>query len=144
MDRDEPIYALVTGSRFWADRKVVEEELRLLPPHAILVHGDCRGADHLAEAVWKSWGRKTIACAVTSDEWKRKGPRAGPERNRHMLEAYPPITAVAFPLSESRGTAHMMGLLHGRNIHFIERGQDYRTEHHRPQTKISSFFAKGL
>jgi hypothetical protein len=49
---------LVTGSRTWAGTTVIRTALaRYHHPEAILVSGACpRGADAIAEHIWRSWG----------------------------------------------------------------------------------------
>jgi hypothetical protein len=66
---------LVTGSRTWVDADVVRAALA---PHfgssAVLVSGACpRGADAIAEGIWRSWGRY--------------GRSAGFRRNAEMAQA---------------------------------------------------------
>jgi hypothetical protein len=143
------MYVLVTGSRFWEDKVAIEEELSLFPAEATLVHGACRGADLIAAEVWKGWGRDVISCPVTDAEWKQRGRRAGPERNKRMVDTYPPVRAAAFRLSAVGGTAHMVGLLHARRIHFVERwapcserpAGGIRSEYH-AQPTIDAYFAR--
>lgn len=52
---------LVTGSRTWADKRIIREALATVwHPRNILVHGACpTGADMLADACWTHWGGRT-------------------------------------------------------------------------------------
>ncbi|MCO1581204.1 DUF2493 domain-containing protein [Crossiella sp. SN42] len=50
---------LITGSRNWTNVPIITEHLaraRRQFPGAVLVHGDCRGADRIAAHLWCSWG----------------------------------------------------------------------------------------
>lgn len=98
---------LVSGSRDYANKDRVRSELKqvaetLVPPTeaVLLVHGDCRGLDKLAEEVATELGWQTQAFPA---DWSR-GPKAGPERNQRMIDATRPDACMAFPLAGSRGT----------------------------------------
>jgi hypothetical protein len=76
---------LVTGSRTWTDNTLIAEHLRRaadLFPAAVLVHGDCHGADRIAAAIWRRWGLPTEAHPA---DWATHGRRAGHLRNAHMV-----------------------------------------------------------
>lgn len=48
---------LVTGSRDWTDGSTIRVVLASLADRnrtAILVHGDCRGADWIARDIWRT------------------------------------------------------------------------------------------
>lgn len=108
---------LVTGSRNWSDRFVIESalveaqsELAPLQPGQYdyngsdwtIVHGACPygGADYIAE----QWA---IGCMYKVEpwpaDWANFGKAAGPMRNQAMVDAGADI-CLAFPLPDSRGT----------------------------------------
>lgn len=94
----------VTGGRDYDDAELVAGALgRLNGAYVIvrLAHGDAPGADRLA-ATWARDARIQEVVAYPAD-WNRFGRRAGPTRNRRMLEAEQPDLLVAFP--GGRGTA---------------------------------------
>ncbi|MDQ3405236.1 MAG: DUF2493 domain-containing protein [Actinomycetota bacterium] len=74
---------LVTGSRAWIDITTIRLALR---PYAaagvVLVHGDARGVDRAAVAIWRSWCLPTEAHPA---DWATHGRAAGPIRNRLMV-----------------------------------------------------------
>lgn len=79
-----------------------------LGPCDVLIHGDCRGADHLSELVALELGM--VPKAYPAD-WETHGKKAGPIRNRQMLRENPDIALVlAFhdDLRRSKGTADMV------------------------------------
>ncbi|ATI15672.1 hypothetical protein [Bordetella phage vB_BbrM_PHB04] len=95
---------LVCGGRDYADREAVFaalDRVHAKRPVTLLIHGAARGADSLAD----DWAR---ARGVPRDphpaDWATHGRRAGPLRNRKMLELKPD-GVVAFP--GGRGTADM-------------------------------------
>ena len=84
--------------------------LRALPPDAVVVHGDCRGADKMAGHVAKELGLKVEAYPA---DWSQ-GRKAGPMRNKAMLqrilEGDGPRKVIAFhrDIANSKGTADMV------------------------------------
>lgn len=105
---------LVTGSRNWTDRDAIaralfdalaayaREAIREMP---VLVHGGARGADTIADQVW----RERMLWAELADpeihraDWERYGRRAGMVRNAEMVNAGATV-CLAFPLGDSPGT----------------------------------------
>lgn len=77
---------IVTGSRDWTDRDLIWHELnQRATSNAVIVHGDCpTGADRMAKD-WIKTQPDIIEEAHPAD-WKRYGRRAGPIRNREMVE----------------------------------------------------------
>ena len=69
----------------------------------ILIHGAATGADALARE-WASAQR--IATIPFRADWKRRGRKAGPERNARMLTDGKPDAVLAFP--GGRGTQDMI------------------------------------
>lgn len=103
---------IVTGSRDWQDVHAVVkalivayQEARARGSFLTVVHGGCPGADAIASAwCWKQrrLGAKVLEVVYEAD-WSR-GRKAGPERNRRMVEAGAD-KVLAFSRNRSRGTA---------------------------------------
>ena|SRR5271157_5948586 len=74
---------LITGSRNWTNRKIIEAELIKLPKDTILVHGSAPGADSTAGSVGKYLGFDVRPYPAN---WKEFGLSAGPQRNQKMLD----------------------------------------------------------
>jgi hypothetical protein len=79
---------LVTGSRGWHDETAVHHALQTLRgKHGPLtiVHGACpSGADYMAQTF--AVGKPDVTVERHPADWKRRGPKAGPERNAHMVQ----------------------------------------------------------
>ena len=82
----------------------------------VLIHGDARGADRLAAAIWQPQGGPIEAYPA---DWKGRGKMAGPERNRLMLTKKPDIV-IAMP--GGTGTANMVSIALEAGV----RVRDYR------------------
>jgi hypothetical protein len=74
------------------------------PGISILIHGDGRGADEVAQK-WAD--KKEVKTEVYPAEWLTHGKAAGPLRNSEMLRRSCPDVVVVFP--GGIGTADMMG-----------------------------------
>ena len=94
---------MVTGSRDWSDRDIIEQAIRDENP-TLLVLGDARGADTLALQIANDL---KIPAIVHFAQWSQYGRRAGPIRNQEMVDRNPDV-CLAFPLENSRGTADAM------------------------------------
>jgi hypothetical protein len=113
---------LVCGSREWCDKSGVcfilnsiQEEhssaeifssFRETP--LVIIQGECRGPDTYA----KEWAQeRSIECLSFPADWSQ-GKRAGPERNKKMLQEGKPDLVLAFTddLETSRGTRSMVTL----------------------------------
>ena len=117
---------IVTGSRKWEGNAVYDALWALYHEHGSfhLMHGDCStGADHLAHR-WFVMSGKELGCTEEPfrANWDR-GKRAGPERNRRMVEAGADLV-LAFPLPGGSGTQGTMALAREAGIEVIE----YRKE----------------
>jgi hypothetical protein len=77
------MYVIVCGSRTWADRDAILEQLRLLPPDTVVIHGDQRGADRLGGSAAEELGLRVMPVPA---DWEGYGPAAGPIRNGQMLK----------------------------------------------------------
>lgn len=95
-----PLLVVVTGSRDWDDYARIRDRLAKLPRGLTVAEGGQRGADQLAKEACLEVG---LTCRTIQADWKRLGKRAGPVRNRAMLDLRPGLV-LAFPLPHSRGT----------------------------------------
>lgn len=109
---------IVTGSRDWSDREVIEQALMAVWHRAAvgcrptLVHGGQRGADSYAH----SWAlRNGWLSEVHPANWQRYGRRAGPVRNAEMIEAGADLL-VAFVLNGSRGASGCAAMAASKGI----------------------------
>jgi hypothetical protein len=103
---------LVTGDRDWVNREVIYKRLAYLPNTWYLVHGGARGADSIAHEFWSSsaWAGLDHVLVYEAN-WTRWGKKAGPIRNKQMLNENPEIELViAFnnDISASKGTKDMV------------------------------------
>lgn len=135
---------LVTGSRNWVDDDQVYRTLdaALLTLRGAgtapvtLVHGGCnmrptrdgcaayvddppRGADAIADYVWRSWG---LPVEIHFADWERHGKAAGYIRNSEMVSRHADLVC-AFWLDGSRGTGHTIQLARaaGLRLDVVER-----------------------
>lgn len=101
---------LVCGSRTWRDEDLIadvlsdyaaERDVEVIHGAQVSVgpDGERFGADYLADRVAKLYGFQVRAFPAN---WKR-GRKAGPERNRRMLDEAPD-KVIAFWDGRSRGT----------------------------------------
>ncbi len=94
------------GGRDFTDRPAVETAMTLLLDRYgrfVVVHGAARGADTLSAEVGAALGLEVEAHHA---DWDRHRRRAGPLRNKAMLESGVE-RVVAFP--GGTGTANMVG-----------------------------------
>lgn len=98
---------LVTGSRDWEDRDLVEAALLAetdpsgLP--MVLIHGGARGLDRVAADLAGVLGWREVPFPVKKADWRYHGRAAGPLRNQKMVD-YGADICLAFPLPKSQGT----------------------------------------
>lgn len=112
------IVTVITGSRNWKDRDVVE---RALQDSDAAILGDCpTGADAIALAVCKAWD---VIPMVHVAEWKKHGNGAGPRRNQamaddalRMRELGFDVRCYAFRHPDSRGTVDCIARLKMRGF----------------------------
>ena len=97
---------LVCGGRDFREQSIVDEFLdRMHSEHKItcVIHGDARGADHLAQ-LWAE--RRGIPTQRFPAQWHLYGASAGPMRNAQMIREGKPTAVFAFP--GGAGTANMV------------------------------------
>ena len=93
---------LVCGSRFWSDWPIMLQRLNKLPQGCTIIEGGCKGADLMA----RRWAELyNVPVIELKAEWARYGSKAGPIRNRKMLDLNPGLV-LAFHSSivTSKGT----------------------------------------
>jgi hypothetical protein len=101
-----PLRVLVCGGRDFSDADFLNAELDHLyglRRFTALIEGDAIGADRMA-GEWA--GRRGVEHVRFVADWKRFGSKAGPKRNRRMLDEGKPDLVVAF--AGGHGTAHMV------------------------------------
>lgn len=104
---------LITGSRDWINAIAIEHALRQHSiAGAILVHGDCRGADKIGKKVWNSLGLKDEPHPAN---WTKYGPAAGPIRNREMINSGIDL-CLAFIKNFSTGSTMCAEAAHAKGI----------------------------
>lgn len=92
--------AVITGSRYWKSKTIIEGALDYFEPSTI-IHGGAKGADIIAAEFGKRAGMNVIEVPA---EWDKHGKKAGMIRNRLMLDEYKPHMVLAFPMPNSIGT----------------------------------------
>ena len=115
---------IVCGGRDFSDREAlfrVLDDLHSIHAFTLLVHGAARGADRLAGEWAEARG---VTCKPMAADWQMHRLRAGPVRNREMLQTFKPEIVVAFP--GGSGTEHMIEISRkaGVTVHVIEGYQE--------------------
>lgn len=105
--RARKLRVLVTGSRDWADVRLIERVLAevsccMPAEHMTLVHGAARGADQQTADIARALGWRLEAHPA---DWDRLGRSAGYIRNQQMVDTRPDL-CLAFSRNASKGTAH--------------------------------------
>jgi len=80
-----------------------------------LAVGDATGADALAAAYAE---RRAMPFKVYAADWEQHGLKAGPIRNRQMLEQALPSAVIAFP--GSKGTRNMCDIAERAGVRVIK------------------------
>ncbi len=80
----------------------------IIKPGDILIHGCAAGADLLSEYTFRQLLGKNFTVERYPANWHLHGKRAGPIRNRQMLEQGKPELVIAFIALGSRGTKNMV------------------------------------
>jgi len=103
---------LVTGSRDWTDKNIIEKTLKelIIPPQClpVLVHGACpSGADAIAHTVAENlkWTVRKYPA-----DWQKFKKQAGPIRNKLMIDTEQPHVILAFRKNKSPGTTGTIDL----------------------------------
>ena len=105
---------VITGGRDFDDEIMMSDVLNFIRPK-LIYHGDCTGADTLAQKWATENNVKTKRYPVTPKEWATLGKKAGPLRNDKMLsDAGFDAMVIAFP--GGRGTASCIKLAIAKNM----------------------------
>ena len=91
---------LVCGGRDFDDAGlmiIVLDRLHTEKFFMVLIHGNARGADSIADAWASRRGVPREPYQVPQGEWDEIGKKAGPLRNQQMLDKGRPDLVVAFP-----------------------------------------------
>ena len=105
---------LVCGGRDYSDYARVLHFIKSLRP-TVVIHGDYRGADKLADRAARSLG---IPVEPYPALWADYGPSAGPLRNQEMIDEGKPDVCLAFP--GDKGTADMVTRAKAAGLRVIE------------------------
>ncbi|GJL61871.1 MAG: hypothetical protein NPIRA04_05250 [Nitrospirales bacterium] len=113
-----PMWFLVSGSREFPDESLVRRTIReAIQPTDTLLHGGARGVDTWCAEEAQS-RRATVLRRPA--QWETYGRSAGMRRNTDMVnelvEQADPYHVFLFWDGESRGTAHMISMVHDRQL----------------------------
>lgn len=128
------LWLVVTGSREVKDtpdnRRRITTEMRLATqghPDAFLLVGDCRGLDTITLDIWRTTHhRNRMRYRRFDADWDTHGLRAGPRRNRQMIEFAVEQIGVAKTLAfyqtgaANKGTANCANLARRQGIEVTE------------------------
>jgi hypothetical protein len=113
---------VVTGDRHWTDRTTVEIVMRLLlPVHdregLTIIAGGAPGLDTIAAEVAEAYGYEVD---VFEADWDLYGRKAGPIRNKAMLDTEPDfVLAFHDEIEKSKGTRNCVKEAEKREIPVI-------------------------
>ena len=118
---------LVCGSRNWRDRELIKAAMLRHGCSAedILFHGNCAGADLIAEDVGMALGMHIVAF---KPNWRHFKLAAGPIRNGLMLSFLPDmIIAFHDDIKNSKGTKNMVSLARTAGVRaFVHSHEDHQ------------------
>lgn len=105
---------IVTGSRRWTNLSAIRRELVKLPQEAVILHGDCAGADALAAQVASELGLGSEAFDKTAEDHARHPQDAWKGLNERMLASGADLVlgfhADLNTAGQALGTRHMLDL----------------------------------
>jgi hypothetical protein len=102
---------IVAGAVAWADEEAIRRELAKLPTGAVVIHGDCTGADAIAGEIARELGLAVEAMAKNAADRARFKRAAWKGLNERMLAAGAELVLVFHPDFEaSKGSKHMAEL----------------------------------
>lgn len=85
----------VAGGRDYTDEVYMRGVLEPYGPEGwILITGAQRGADLMAERLWRKWEHPYVGVPA---KWGLRGRRAGPDRNLIIARDYKPLLLLHFP-----------------------------------------------
>ena len=86
-----------------------------------IVSGHCAGADKLGELYAE---KRNVSVKIFPAEWERYGKRAGPIRNKRMVDyisGFEHKIVIAFVSANTKGTRNTIALAKKANISVIEK-----------------------
>lgn len=110
--------AIICGGRDFLDFEYAMRELDSVHRErklTLVIQGEARGADYLARLWAESRGVDVVGHKA---KWKEFGSRAGPVRNKHMLEFENPDIVIAMP--GGSGTSHMKKIARDAGVEVVE------------------------
>lgn len=116
----------IVGSRSFQRLDLVRDFVnRLSLPNLTIVSGGAYGVDQEAERAAKARSIPFDLFPVTPDDWRILGKRAGPIRNRRMVETCDGL--CAFYDLRSRGTADAIAVARQHHLHIRVFGPEGET-----------------
>lgn len=108
---------IVAGAVAWADAGAIRRELAKLPAGAVVIHGDCPGADALAGAIAAELGFAVEPMAKNAADRVRYRRHAWKGLNERMLARAADLLLVFHPdVEASRGSKHMAELARAAGV----------------------------
>jgi hypothetical protein len=106
------VRVIVCGSRTWTDRDAIWDRLDKLPRPVVIVHGDSRGADSIADdwALRKIHDERAVGVSVEAlpANWRGNGKAAGPIRNSELARRGADLCLAFRMPGKSNGTDDMI------------------------------------
>lgn len=117
---------LVCGGRHFADYDLLEETINGVIAESgwediEIVSGHCAGADRLGELYAE---KHNAQAKIFPAEWEKYGKRAGPMRNKQMVDyisGFENKIVIAFVSAKTKGTRNTIALAKKANIRVIEK-----------------------
>jgi len=106
-----PLTVIVSGDRdsFLSFRPIIARELKLLPPHSTVIHGDCEGVDQSAGKIAIELGLEVKTFSAAVEGRAKTDPAVGLIRNKKMLKEDPDLVLAFHPdIRYSKGTKNMV------------------------------------
>jgi YspA, cpYpsA-related SLOG family len=112
---------IVAGSMNWTDMESLRRELRKLPADAIVIHGDCAGADALAGQIAREeLGLVVVPMAKNDEDRSRYARDSWKGLNERMLAGGADLILAFHPdlgqPGKARGSGHLIELAIARGI----------------------------
>lgn len=117
---------LVCGGRHFSDYALLEKTINGVIAESgrediEIVSGHCVGADRLGELYAE---KHNASIKIFSAEWGKYGKRAGPMRNKQMIDyisGFENKIVIAFVSANTKGTRNTIALAKRANIRVIEK-----------------------
>jgi protein-tyrosine phosphatase len=103
-----PLKVIVSGDRdsFLSFKPIIVRELKLLPPHSTIIHGNCRGVDQLAGEIAKDLGLEVKTHPMIKKEWESIGKTL---HIKNLLAEKPDFILAFHPdVRYSKGTKNLI------------------------------------